>query len=514
VNLRRLSATVRAAVFLLILMTAGSSAFAQGEAESIQAFNARKDQWGALAGARFVIEGRVLALSPQSIRFDRCDLVFRLPAGTPVLPRDTTVAEVTGKLVREGMRIYFDVESLRRGDSDIETLRRRRGRIDSTRPEAWFELADWAAGRGAFYEDTELKKQAGELREIGLTAESRRLKSDDAAGYLYLAKRAAGWNLDQGVGWKFTHDAVRIELTKARNDPMNNGGTVLALLLKSLPGANTPLKPEDEPLREAYDRNYAETYARADTDTRFKLHRALYIQILLALIDRDTDPEGKNGYAIAARISSQIPELESLADSHRKKELAWLKSRVTSLTRDEIVDFAKKLTDRKQEAESKQVRQDWLRSREPSARLAGARGLTQLADNYVALLNDKKTATSLYEAAWISNPQSPEITEWLTSQGLVLDGNRWVPATMAAKPAEDRFAQAIQEGQVLPGMTGDQARAALGARPSSIVRQASLGKVTELWVYKTEGLVVTLSRKTGEAAAHVEKVASLPDEAP
>ncbi|QDT53454.1 hypothetical protein Pan44_14710 [Caulifigura coniformis] len=508
------TATLRAAVVLLVLASAGRSAFAQGEAESIQAFVERKEQWGALAGARFVIEGRVAFLSPQTIQFDRCDLVFRLPPGTPVLPRDTRVAEVTGKLVREGMRVSFDVESLRRRDSDVETLRSRRGRIDSTRPEAWFELADWAAGRGAFYEDSELKKRAEELREIGLTAESRRLKSDDAAGYLELARRAAAWNLDQGVGWKFTHDAVRIELTKARNDPMNNGGAVLAMVLKSLPGANTPLTPEDEPLRQAYDRNYAETYARADTDTRFKLHRALYIQILLALIDRDIDPEGKNGYAVAARISSQIPELETLAESHRKKELAWLKSRVTSLTRDEIVDFAKKLTDRKEDAESKQVRQDWLRSREPAARLAGTRGLTQLADDYIALLNDEKTAITLYEAAWVSNPQSPEVTDWLTKRGLVVDGNRWVPAKMVAQPTEDRFAQAIQEGQVLPGMTGEQARAALGTRPSSIMRQASLGQVTELWIYRTEGLVVTLSRKTGNSESHVEKVASLPDEAP
>jgi hypothetical protein len=495
-----------------ILAATTATALAQGEAESVQKFVSRKDQWSALTGARFVIEGRVGVMSGNTLRFDRCDLVFRLRPGT--IAPETRVAEVAGKLVREGKNLYFDVESLRRRETDVETLRARRSKIDTTRPEEWFELAEWAAARGEFYEDSELKKKAEELREIGLTAESRRLKPSDSAGYLHLAKRASDWNLEQGVIWKFTHDAALIELSKARLDPSNNASNVLSLVVKNLPGANTPLKAEDEPLRRSYQKNYAETYAKADTDTRFKLHRALYIEILLALIEREADPEGKNGYAIADRISRQMPELESLADSYRKKEIAWLKGRLSSLSRDQLLDLAKKLTDRQETAEVKQVKADWLRSRESSARAAGPRAIMQLADDYVQLLADERTAIGLYQSAWLANPQSPEANDWLTQHGLVLDGSHWVPRSKAPRPMEDRFAQAIQEGQVLAGMTGEQARAAMGARPSSIVRQAARGKVTELWIYRNEGLVVTLSRTAGDKNSHVQEVATLADEAP
>lgn len=499
---------------LLVAPFLTALANAQDEAESIQKFVARKDQWSALAGARFVLEGRVGAISSQTLQFDRCDLTFRLKPGTPALPRDTRVAEVTGKLVREGARVYFDVDGLRRRESDVETLRTRRSKIDTTRPDAWFGLADWAASRGEFYQDSDLQKRADELRDIGLTAESRRLKPDDSAGLLAIAKRASDWKLDEAIGWRFTHDACRIELARARRDSTNDGSTVLTLVLKNLPGSNTPLKADDEPLRSSYEKNPAETYAKAATDTRLKLHRALYIEVLQARIEREAESDGRNGYAIASRISQQIPELEALADSYRKQELVYLKGRVGSMSRDELVDFARKLADRKLEGEARQARQDWLRSREPAARVAGPRGLMQLADDYLLLLDDEKTAVTLYEAAWVANPQSPDASAWLTNRGLVLDGSRWVPATAASKPTEDRFAQAIQEGQVLAGMSGDQARAAMGARPSSIMRQASRGKVTELWIYQTEGLVVTLSRSTGESASRVAEVASLVDEVP
>jgi hypothetical protein len=162
----------------IVVVLAATTAFAQ-EAESIQRFVGRKDQWSALTGARFVLEGRVGPTSGSTFQFDRCDLIFRLKPGMPVLSRETRVAEVSGKLVREGARIYFDVESLKRRESDAETLRMRRSKIDTARPEEWFQLADWAAGRGEFYEDSELKERAEELREIGLTAESRRLKPND-----------------------------------------------------------------------------------------------------------------------------------------------------------------------------------------------------------------------------------------------------------------------------------------------------------------------------------------------
>jgi hypothetical protein len=138
----------------------------------------------------------------------------------------------------------------------------------------------------------------------------------------------------------------------------------------------------------------------------------------------------------------------------------------------------------------------------------------QLAEDYIQLLGDQRTATELYQSAWLANPQSPEANEWLTAHGLVLDGSRWVPQSTTSRPTEDRFAQAIQEGQVLAGMTGEQARAAMGARPSSVVRQASRGRITELWIYKTEGLVVTLFRNSGEKDSRVQEVASLADDMP
>src|SRR5438105_4892437 len=99
---------IRSLITALVLSCMTATAVAQGEAESVQKFVSRKDQWSALTGARFVVEGRVGVMSGSTLRFDRCDLIFRLKPGTTALP-DARVVEVTGKLAKEGRNVYFDV---------------------------------------------------------------------------------------------------------------------------------------------------------------------------------------------------------------------------------------------------------------------------------------------------------------------------------------------------------------------------------------------------------------------
>jgi hypothetical protein len=498
----RTAALLAIAVFTLLQATARS-------AESIEEFNTRKNDWSSLLGASFTLEGRLGIVGTQRITFDRCNLEFRLAPGLAALPRDTRVAEVTGSLSKKDGKLQFDVTEIKARPTDLQALQARRGKIDSSRLKEWYDLADWAEKRGRFYEDTDLTGKALEYREVALMVEYRRLRAGDVDGLLEIAKRAASLGLTETVGWRAIHDACRIQLAKLKSADHPDESVVLDRILKNLPGSNEPLKPEDEPLRLSYKTAPDRVYIDADKQLRKKLHRALYVEVLLGKIERDAKPDGSNGEAIAARISQQLPELAPLADEYRKKETEHLTSKVGSLSRADLLRLVGKYEIEKRPDDVVRVQKEWLKAREKSRREEGPQGLVELAKDYSLLLKDDRTAALLFEEAWQLNPRMKEPAEWLTAHGRVLHNDRWILAEAVPQAPEDRFDEAVREGRVLEGMSESQVRAALGTKPTSVVRQASKAKVTELWVYHSQGLTVSLTRRFDQSEARVDRVNSI-----
>lgn len=496
-------------IALLAVVIFGIVPSAARGAESIEEFNARKSNWSSFLGLSFTLEGRLGIVGAQRIMFDRCELEFHFAPELPALPRDTRVAEVTGSLSKKDGKLQFDITEIKARPTDLQTLQARRGRIDSSRLKDWYDLADWAEKRGRFYQDVELTNKALELRETALMVEFRKLKADNVDGLLEIAKRAGSLGLAESVGWRAIHDACRVQLAKVRSAPRPDESIVLDRILKELPGANEPLKPEDEPLRLSYRTAPDRVYIDADKPLRKKLHRALYIEALLGKIERDARPDGSNGEAIAARIRQQLPELAPLADQYQTKETDYLTSKVKDLPRSDLLRLVAKYESEQRKDEIVRVQKEWLKSQEKSRREQGPQGLIELAKDYVLLLKDERTAALLFEEAWQLNRKMKEPAEWLTAHGRVLLNDRWISAEAVPESAESRFDEAVREGRVLEGMSESQVRAALGTKPTSVVRQASRAKVSEMWVYQTQGLVVNLSRRLDQSEAKVDRVGSI-----
>jgi hypothetical protein len=480
-----------------------------GRAESIEEFMSRESRWPELVDADFRLEGRVRLVAPKELRFKGCNLEFRLRPGLPALPRDTAVVEVEGSLIREGGVLLFDVTHARKRDDDLAVLSSKQVRIDSSDPAAWFELADWAGGRGAFYQDKELLAKAASFRETALMMEYRRLKANDIDGLLALADRSKQLKVSDSFIWRFIHEACRLELSHLRRDPKADDASLTNRIRTQLPGATDPLAAEDLPLREKYNASPEQVYIDADETLRKKLHRILYLDVLLAHIERDAKRDGSNGESIADRIQQQLPELTELASSYRQKELAYLTSRVTRLSREQMLELSKRYTGLKRPDDAHRITAEWLKSQEPTRRSEGPTALMSLADDYRLLLDDQKTSVALAEEAWRSDPELAEPKAWLEARGLVLHDGRWISADAVPAPTEDPFEAAIREGRVERGMQAEQVRQALGAAPTSILRTASREKISELWVYRSAGLVITLARAGSQGEAIVENVDSI-----
>src|SRR5690606_3395125 len=129
-------------------------------------------------------------LTNERLSMKNCDLVFIIGDGVEVPASRSNVVEITGQLEsRQGKQIFL-VTRLKMLPNDNETLSIRRSRLLENDASGWYALADWAAGRGKFYEDTTLVLEAVSLRRTGLLIEYRQVGIDDVDALYALAKKA------------------------------------------------------------------------------------------------------------------------------------------------------------------------------------------------------------------------------------------------------------------------------------------------------------------------------------
>ena len=480
---RRWSGLIAAAAVLLSLATSAAAA----EPQSIESFLAQKENWRAYAqaGLTLRLEGRYTGLSRRIIRFENCDLFFEAPSGAelPRLVGSSRTAEVTGHLIQRGGRFVFIVRGLTSRPSDLESLRARRAEIIRRGDaESRYVVGEWAARRADFYEDEELQREADAVNLEGLTIERNALAADDIDGRLALAEKARRLELPDAVRVELLHEAYRIEWDDLRKPEQPNQQGFLEKLARDLPGSTEPLKALAPELEKSYSALPLAAYTRADLSERRTLHRLFYTEVVLAMILRDVQPDGRNGAEIAQRIEERLPERRALAQQHRNAELQWRLTRVASLPRSEMLALAEEFAEGGQPDKAVETKQNWLAARTERLRQDGASGLVVAAEEYVNLLDDRETAIKLLLEAYRLAPESKQVAAALGRHGYVWRLGQWLPAEEAEAIPLSPVQQAIREGRISAGMTAVHVRQALGA-PSSITRVATAEQVNEVWTY-------------------------------
>jgi len=508
-NWRR--ALLAVAAFTLCVSAASPPAAAQDDdAMSIEEFVQKRDRWQILQGATLKIEGRKRGLSDERLSFNNCDLLFQFAEGVKPPPANGKNVQVSGSIETRQGKLTFIVTRIKWLPGDAETLADRRGRLEQDDAEPWYALANWAAGRGAFYEDAELLNSAADLRRMAIDIEYRQIKASDIQPLYALARKAQSLDLPPAMRDELYHDALRRELRAARQRDPRQRDVALAHILDQLPGAGIPLD-ETTLLREqpAYEQDPLEVYRRADTDRRKILARVLYASAYYERIELDADPDGKNGYVIAGRIEQIVPEYAMRAAEYRQKEIDWKLAHATELSRDEILKLVERLETRKAEgdaARAVEAKSDWLVAQEPRFRERGASGLLDFAQEHVALLNDADRAAELYMELFNDPAAQTTARVRLVELGYQFNGTSW---TKDPTDAPDATAEAIRRGIVRKGMTSEQVRAAFGGRPNSIVKFAVSGQVSELWVYREHGVGIEFSRRGPDAVLTAVSISEL-----
>lgn len=475
-------------IALLLLLTQLASA----ELISIRAFTENKSKWNDLVGAELHLEGRYGVISDGEMSFRNCTMRFLLRPDVHRPITDSGVVKVVGHLIRKDGKLVFEVLSLGSLPDDMETLISRQATLQSNQPQGWFELADWAEERGDFYNDQELLKEAKNLRMDGIRKKKSALPSGATVALIKLADEAKRMQLADTFILELIHESLRNRYLQVKKQSQPYA-PLLDDIAKQLPSATKSLV-EVPPFVDDYLKSPVTYYNASDEKVRPILHRIFYMNVMLERIESEADENGKNAKTIAARIAENVPERMDLAKKYEELALQYERSRVPSMTMQQLLDLADVFEQRGEPETVKEIKVEWLNSRE---RLLGqdARGYAELAQEWLILLDDRETAKKFFVAAWKEEPQYETAIEWLKSNGYLLIGGRWIPKSQAPNTDEARMAIAIQEGRVITGMTSTQARQAMGAIPDSVLRIATSGKITELWVYETGGVMLRLARR-------------------
>ncbi len=496
---------------MLVCLLFCSQAF--GQARSIQSFVEAEEKWPQTIGTTWRLEGRYALISEDSMRFVNCSMPFIFGSNVNRPPGRFTNLEVTGKIERRDGKLVFAMSSIRSRPSDMERLIFEKSAINADDAAKWYELASWASRRANFYNDPALREASQEIQRTGLEIEFRGLKPSDRNGLVSLIQKARKFKLDQVLIEEFLHDGYwdRFLFIRERDraTKTEDYADLLVSVSNDMEGARKPLETYDAEKAKAYLENAKGIFKAASEEERETLERYFYIHIATTKILNQADTTGKNAFQIAAELKKEVPERTDFIDQYEEAGLKYESQRIPVMTRQEMQNLANRYAARDDAAGVTRTKTTWLNARESLYTDNGARGLVDLAEEWIQLLNDRKTAAKYYIAAWKQNSQYPLAAAWLRQNGYALNDGEWVPAEMLPPSQESAIEKAIREGRIVKGMTTTQVKTAMGVAPDSVVRFATNGKVTELWVFQSAGAMVQFTWTLGKESSTVDTIRSI-----
>lgn len=502
-------------VGLLVVFLA--AARVQAETLSVMEFNEKIRDWKTdqkiPPPITYTVEGRLSVYGKDRLRLRNCDVPFISQAEIPKLSRKSANIEVSGKVVVDSRSGEYTVavSLVREVASDYEKFQESSRRLRQQPAEKWYELGKWAEVRGNFYKDDDLLTRAAKAFAHGIDVERKAMAHNDRQGLLDLAEKAKTFRLSLALSQELTHEAYHLLLQESRKMPKAELEDLAKDVARNLPGASDPLRFLPGDLVKQYAERPLETYAAADSETRRKIHRLLYDDVMLRTVTPDLAADGSNGFQVADEIDRLLPEYHVLAEEYRDKALAARAANIEKLTKSQMLEVAEKYRLRQKPRAAERLIEKWLEMRRGALEPDDTEGLLELTDEYRRLLKQGTIADRLLLDAWKRNPKAQDIAERLEKEGYHLFEGKWLTSHEYNDRPEGRLEKAIHDGRVEKGMTVSDVRRSLG-EPVTLARAVTAGAVSELWTYTLSdrsNLVVRLVKRAGQRELTVDDVADV-----
>jgi hypothetical protein len=480
---------------------------------SIEKLNAAQANWSQLVGTPLRVEGRVSSQIKGQIRFQKCDLTFRLDPDQERKLLGLKNLEVVGRLQRDGNKFTFEVTDFKSLPTDREQFHSREAALRNPSPGELYELGNWAAQRGTFYDDKELIDLGKACEQRGLNLELRELAHDKVEDRFRLAEKAAELQLPRSMIDEIRHEACRDWLKRAMKSTPSDDAELAALEAKVkrlFPDALKPLKAWPTDLARDYGNDPQETYRRADSNQRQVLNRLLGADVQWQRILRIAAEDGSNGAEIADRIDEQIPERHAVAEQFRDRALRFRFKGIDAAPRSAALELAAAFRSRQQADLAHETLKKWLIAKERRQRPQEAPQFVELADDYLLLVRDEPKAVALLTEAHRLEPQSADVLQRFASLGYEHDGVRWKKTTADSDPMPHASPSTAGEAHTLleVGMSGAELERILGKPTVTTVMRTAAG-FDEVRVYGRVGegsrIIVQLQRGPGDTQPVVRR---------
>jgi hypothetical protein len=459
-----------------------------------------------LFGREVVVDGRIAFLKPSpGIGYDLIvfrnadDLTVQLPKRLAFssLPRATS-GRVRGLLKREGTRVVLDVSTVDLFVDDRQRLDSAIARLGPNDAASRWSWAKWAEQRAEHYSDAKLKERGLELETEALRIEGNGPAGKQADTAWALALRGKTRGLPGPEPAALAHHALRLRLSKAKTEAEIQA--IQQDAVKFFEGG-PPAQVSDggEDLNRwivAYAQEPAEAYRKAPDGVRGMLDRRLIADLSERWLRMKLGKlEPLERLRTIEETAPQLKDRPDVVDQLWKSAFEALLSNLGQLRQSEVTALARRWREAEGHPQEAQVLLRTFLEEQQRKKLAAndATGRVLLADQYVQLLDDRRTAAELLKEAWRIAPGSEEVEIGFRRIGYVKSGDTYQPAT-GPEPANDaptapagsqtpaRTARPPGEDP-LSGLTPDEIRQQLGA-PNAITRTVTQGEILEQWIYE------------------------------
>ena len=418
----------------------------------------------------------------------------------------------TGRVIKIGNFYQFMVTTMELLPSEREELAQKVAELSPTNAQKRLELASWAESLATRYKDASLKQSVSQLRSEAyriLETQEDQPGTPPGSSAIEAARDAKKAGSDPVIIHGLAHLGLRKAFAKLEDQAglETLSREVAELLPDSTRRQLGELKPETI---DSYRKDPLKIYLEASSADRRLLDRLMMVEtlekgLMVAVVNHPDKIE-----LFMKTAQNAIPEKPELANSIRDRGLLKLVETSDKLRRDDLIKLVNQVRDKFGQAElARKLARKWLDSRQATQLAEGdTEGRFSLAQDYLALLGDKRSAAALLRECLTLEPDMKKAADLLAELGWKKDGDRWIDpdessssspvasAGTAPKPGEEtpRLPGRITEpppassgdSQSLVGLTQAQITSKFGM-PEHKSRMLTQGQLHEQWYFDTPG---------------------------